>query len=399
MITVVCCPSSRVRLEKALVRKYEERNAARRRGARERDLWSEKQLEHKLKINEDWIHFDLIPGNHIVEETMESITRLIEELQFSQGKTKLLVLPPMVVNDKGIQMMERSIGRINWKLENGKFWRDVEDITGVIIPLSCQSSMKYCKNWVVLGIERKSMVLEIYDTRRAVGSYAILQRYADQISELAIGVVGRDFRVNKLLIMTETNQVADPVDCGILSALIINHLALELQGEPVFQIFAKDWLNMQRYYLMFNLEVGHNKMEIGRSGMAIQEEEVERDLEKKGELIWQLANEEMGTDSTHFNQAIDGWDNKVMREYPRGDLEQELTEIEGKFSQIIDEASGVEEYLPKDNTKPDQDGKDAGRKPVGKEDDLETQALLGKHSNNMEEEVHQNQTREAEDIL
>ncbi|KEJ82913.1 hypothetical protein OXYTRIMIC_486 [Oxytricha trifallax] len=88
MITVVCCPSSRVRLEKALVRKYEERNAARRRGARERDLWSEKQHEHKLKINEDWTHFDLIPGNHIVEETMESITRQIEELQFSQGKTK-----------------------------------------------------------------------------------------------------------------------------------------------------------------------------------------------------------------------------------------------------------------------------------------------------------------------
>ncbi|KEJ82847.1 hypothetical protein OXYTRIMIC_533 [Oxytricha trifallax] len=222
----------------------------------------------------------------------------------------------------------------------------------------------------------------------------------DQISELAIGVVGREFRVNKLLNMAETNQVADIVDCEILLALIINYLALELQGDPVFQIFAKDWLNMQRqYFLMFNLDVGHNKIEIGRSGIAIQEDEVERDLEKKGEMIWQPANEEMGTDSTHFNQAIDRWDNIVLREYPRGELEQELTDLEGKFSQIIEETSGVEEYLPKNNTKPVQDGKDAGMKPADKDDDLETQAPPGKHGNNKEEDVHQNQTQEAKDKI
>ncbi|KEJ83127.1 hypothetical protein OXYTRIMIC_598 [Oxytricha trifallax] len=38
MTTIVCCPSTRTKLEKALVRKYDERQAARRRGAREDEL-------------------------------------------------------------------------------------------------------------------------------------------------------------------------------------------------------------------------------------------------------------------------------------------------------------------------------------------------------------------------
>ncbi|KEJ82576.1 hypothetical protein OXYTRIMIC_457 [Oxytricha trifallax] len=49
MITIVCCPSARSRLKKALVKKYEDRREARQRGMRERDLWSQKQHDHWKK--------------------------------------------------------------------------------------------------------------------------------------------------------------------------------------------------------------------------------------------------------------------------------------------------------------------------------------------------------------
>ncbi|KEJ82611.1 hypothetical protein OXYTRIMIC_803 [Oxytricha trifallax] len=94
----------------------------------------------------------------------------------------------------------------------------------------------------------------------------------------------------------ETNQVRDPEDCGVLATLIINHL-LRIGWTTSVSDFAKDWLNMQRYYLMFNLEVGFSKMEIGRSGKAISEEETIREMERKSELIWQGADDEMGTSS------------------------------------------------------------------------------------------------------
>ncbi|KEJ83149.1 hypothetical protein OXYTRIMIC_345 [Oxytricha trifallax] len=355
MTTIVCCPSTRLKLEKALVRKYEERQAARRRGAREEDLWSKFQVEHEREINQQWKHFDLIPGNHVSEETLETITRQIEEVQINEQKVRYLTLPPVVLNDNGIHRLEKCIGESNWKLENGKFWRGTDDITGVLIPTSCQSSVKHCQNWVILKVERKSGAIEIYDTRREVGSYAVLQKHIAQLSELASGIVGDDFKVSKLVSMMETNQVRDPEDCGVLATLIINHLALELDGQPVFQIFAKDWVNIQRYYLMFNLEVGFTKMEIGRSGKAISEEETIREMERKSELIWQGADDEMGTSSYYYVPKIDRWDELILREAPRGQLEQELSECEGRFSEIIEGETAAEKYLFPDQIKPNSE--------------------------------------------
>ncbi|KEJ82518.1 hypothetical protein OXYTRIMIC_579 [Oxytricha trifallax] len=153
---------------------------------------------------------------------------------------------------------------------------------------------------------------------------------------MAYRIVGVDFKISKLANMMETNQVRDPEDCGILATLIINHLALELDGQPVFQIFSKDWVNMQRYYLKFNLEIGFTKMEIGRSGKAIIEDEAVREMEGKSELIWQGTDDEMGTSSYYYDPKIDRWDELVCREIPKRQLEQELFECEGKLSEIIE---------------------------------------------------------------
>ncbi|KEJ82683.1 hypothetical protein OXYTRIMIC_388 [Oxytricha trifallax] len=198
MTTIVCCPSTRVKLEKALVRKYDERQAARRRGAREKDLWSKCQVEHEREINQEWKHFDLIPGNHLSEETLESIIRQIEKVQIREQKIQYLTLPPVVLNDSRIHRLEKSIGESIWKLENGKYCIETKDIAGVIIPTSWQSSVKHCTNWVVLKVERKSGTIEIYDTRKEVESNAVLQKHIAQVSELASGIVGNDFKVSYL---------------------------------------------------------------------------------------------------------------------------------------------------------------------------------------------------------
>ncbi|KEJ82681.1 hypothetical protein OXYTRIMIC_438 [Oxytricha trifallax] len=236
-------------------------------------------------------------------------------------------------------MLEKSIGKSNWKIENGKQWRETEDIAGKIIPTSCQSNIKHCKSWVVLKIERKSGTMEIYDTIRKMGSYALLQKHIAQLREHETGIVGNDFKVNKLACMIETNQARDPEDCGVLATLVINHLALELEGQPVFQIFSKDWLNMQRYYFVFNLEIGFTQMENFRSGKAISEDEAIREMERKSELIWQVADDEMGTSSFYYDPKNDRWDDLIQREILRGQLKQEFIECKGKFSEIIEEGS------------------------------------------------------------
>ncbi|KEJ82593.1 hypothetical protein OXYTRIMIC_471 [Oxytricha trifallax] len=334
MVTIVCCPSARTRLEKALIKKYEDRREARRSGVRERDLWSEKQHDHWKEINQDWRHFDLIPGNHISEETMEAISQQMEEVQFSQNKLRIMIMPPIVMNDKGIQSLEKIIGSVNWKLDNGKYWRDTEEVEGVVIPTSCQSNLKNCKNWVILKIEKGAKTLEIHDTRKSIGSLAIIQKHLGKLSELLEETIGKEFKIDKLSGLVNTNQVKDPEDCGIMAILISNHIVMELQGEPVFQIFAKDWINMQRYYMM-----------TWKSGIALSDEEMARDTEKKNDKIWEHANEGLESETYIFNSQIDQWEEVVMREDPRGQIERELAVSEDRFSELIGEIPEVEGLL------------------------------------------------------
>ncbi|KEJ82481.1 hypothetical protein OXYTRIMIC_178 [Oxytricha trifallax] len=332
MITIVCCPSTRVKVEKALVRKYDDRRIARLKGARESELWSEKQLRYSKEINEEWQHFDLIPGFHVQEETMEMCLKQVEEMQFTYGKQKCLILPPMVMDDNGLRGVERWIGSTNWKLDNAKFWRDQEEIENIIIPTSCQSKMKNCQNWVIMKVERNSKQLEIFDVRKNVGSLAIIQKFVKQLNVMTQETVGPQFRAERVTSKVETNQVRDPEDCGVLALLIANHLALELEGDPILQIFAKDWINMQRYYLMFNLEVGFNKMEIGKSGIAIVEEEAEKNIEKRSSLIWKQADKELGVEANNPTNLVDRWEEMVMVNQWQSELEQEYEKFEREFN-------------------------------------------------------------------
>ncbi|KEJ82594.1 hypothetical protein OXYTRIMIC_035 [Oxytricha trifallax] len=169
MVTIVCCPSTRSRVEKALVRRFEDREDALRRGVRESDLWSEKQKIHSREINEDWQHIDLIPGRHVNEETLEIVMSQTEEVQFMFQKDRQFILPPIIMNDKGIHQVEKYIGSTNWKLDNSRYWRIIDDISNVIIPICCQSSVKNCYNWIVVRIEKETKQMEVYDTRRQIG--------------------------------------------------------------------------------------------------------------------------------------------------------------------------------------------------------------------------------------
>ncbi|KEJ82707.1 hypothetical protein OXYTRIMIC_286 [Oxytricha trifallax] len=51
---IVCCPSTRSKVEKALVRRFQDRQRARWEGAREIDLWSERQQKPWKEINGEW---------------------------------------------------------------------------------------------------------------------------------------------------------------------------------------------------------------------------------------------------------------------------------------------------------------------------------------------------------
>ncbi|KEJ82605.1 hypothetical protein OXYTRIMIC_658 [Oxytricha trifallax] len=272
-------------------------------------------------------------------------SNLIEEVQFNQRSNDFIILPPIVVNDKGIESLERVIETTNYKLENGRFWRSLEDISGMILPVCCQGSIKNCQNWTVWRIMRDSKTLEVYDSRTSVGSLAVIQKSTRQLNELMEGTLGKRFWLKRIEGKTGLHQVRDPEDCGILAILTINHLALDLQGEPIFQIFAKDWINMQRYYLMFNLEVGSVRMEIGKSGITIQEDELERDIERKNELIWQHADEDLESDSITFNAQVDQWDEVILRGDIKAHIENDIEDCEGKFSELVGDAPEVESYL------------------------------------------------------
>ncbi|KEJ82626.1 hypothetical protein OXYTRIMIC_301 [Oxytricha trifallax] len=335
MTTIVCCPSTRTKLEKALVRRYDDRRKARRRGEREYDLWSELQHKHSKEINQEWKHFDLIPGNHIADETIEMTSNLIEEVQFNQRSNDFIILPPIVVNDKGIESLERVIETTNYKLENGRFWRSLEDISGMILPVCCQGSIKNCQNWTVWRIMRDSKTLEVYDSRTSVGSLAVIQKSTRQLNELMEGTLGKRFWLKRIEGKTGLHQVRDPEDCGILAILTINHLALDLQGNPYSKSLPKIGLT----------QVGSVRMEIGKSGITIQEDELKRDIERKNELIWQHADEDLENGSITFNAQVDQWDEVILRGDIKAHIENEIEDCEGKFSELVGDAPEVESYF------------------------------------------------------
>ncbi|KEJ82704.1 hypothetical protein OXYTRIMIC_058 [Oxytricha trifallax] len=340
LTTIVCCPSTKSKLEKALVIRLQDREDARRKGMQEWDLWTEKQQNHWREINESWQHEDMIPGKHIQEETMEVCVRQIEEVQFCEQRIAQMILPPIVLNDKGITQLERNIGATNWKIENGRFWRESQDVQSVIIPISCQSILKNCRNWVIIRITKKSGKAEIYDTRKNVGSLAIVQKYLSQLNQMVTEIHGKEFQAQKIICKPETNQVRDPEDCGLMAILILNHLALELQGEPIFQIFSNDWTKMQRYYLLFNLEIGYMRMEIGKSGIALEEKDMDKITDKRNQTLWQ---EENGSQQTNFNTHVDAWDELVQDKGNKSQLEQFREEQEGNFSEMDRNPIAVED--------------------------------------------------------
>ncbi|KEJ82630.1 hypothetical protein OXYTRIMIC_216 [Oxytricha trifallax] len=122
----------------------------------------------------------------------------------------------------------------------------------------------------------------------------------------------------------------------------MNHLALELRGEPIFQIFSQDWIKMQRYYLLFNLEVGHMKMEIGKSGVNTQERDLEQIKNKRNETLWQ---EENISQQTYFNTQVDTWDELVLNNVGQSHLELYKGDDEGNFSEIGENPTVVEDYI------------------------------------------------------
>ncbi|KEJ82977.1 hypothetical protein OXYTRIMIC_420 [Oxytricha trifallax] len=169
--------------------------------------------------------------------------------------------------------------------------------------------------------------------------------------------MGKAYKADKVVIKQETNQVKDPEDCGVMAILIANHLALELVGEPIFQIFAKDWMNIQRYYLMFNLEVGLMKLEIGKSGVIVEEKTIEIIREKNNEMLWQAEMDENGTKNNNMISQIDMWDELVLKNSTEMQMELIKEEQEGRLSGINEEVDEVEGYLYQQSTLNEEDRK------------------------------------------
>ncbi|KEJ82667.1 hypothetical protein OXYTRIMIC_583 [Oxytricha trifallax] len=126
---------------------------------------------------------------------------------------------------------------------------------------------------------------------------------------------------------------------------------------------------MQRYYLMFNLEVGSVRMEIGKSGITIQEDELERDMERKNDLIWQHADEDLENGSTTFNAQIDQWDEVIMRENIKAQIEIEIEDCEGKFSELVGDAPEIEGYLFNGPIQPNSDKPENETKVIDQEEE------------------------------
>ncbi|KEJ82903.1 hypothetical protein OXYTRIMIC_756 [Oxytricha trifallax] len=190
-MVVIVLPEHQKQIERALVKRIQDREEARRKGMREQDLWSERQQNHWREINEKWQHEDMMHGRHIQEETMEVCLRQTEESQFCDQKISRMILHQIVMNDKGVTQIEKLIGATNWQIQNSRFLRESQDVKSVIIPVSFQSILKNCRNWVVLKIDKDSGQVEVYETRKEVGSLAIIQKHLDQINQMMIEIMGK----------------------------------------------------------------------------------------------------------------------------------------------------------------------------------------------------------------
>ncbi|KEJ82966.1 hypothetical protein OXYTRIMIC_019 [Oxytricha trifallax] len=102
--------------------------------------------------------------------------------------------------------------------------------------------------------------------------------------------------------------------------------------------------NMQRYDLMFNLEVGLLKLEIGKSGITIEEKTMEIIRERKNEMLWQAELEENGTQNKNMYSQFDVCE-MVLKNGSQMYMEKVYEEQEGGFSEKIVEGAYVEEYL------------------------------------------------------
>ncbi|KEJ82443.1 hypothetical protein OXYTRIMIC_710 [Oxytricha trifallax] len=100
---------------------------------------------------------------------------------------------------------------------------------------------------------------------------------------------------------------------------------------------------MQRYFLLYNLEVGLMKLEIGKSVVTVEEQKMEIIREKRNEALWHT--EENGTQNTNIISQVDVWDELVLENGIRRQMELLQEEQEEKFSEIIEEGNEIENYL------------------------------------------------------
>ncbi|KEJ82381.1 hypothetical protein OXYTRIMIC_515 [Oxytricha trifallax] len=347
-ITIFCCPSTRSKIEKDLIRRFNDREDARKRGTREHLLWTEKQKQHWKDINDEWKHANLIPGNHIQEDTMEDCLKMIEEVQLKEHKFTQLILPPIVLNDKGMVQMEKSIASMTWKLENGSvlettrtgrgnhFASMLPKLNQEVSKLDNFESDQEVTNDGDIGCKKASWQLS--------GS-TVVSRSTEHPPQRSNGE-----RIHNRQNIHEPGDQPSTRPRGLRT--------LEIPGQPVFQIFANDWINMQRYYLMFNLEIGYIKIEIGRSGKAVEKQEVERIAEKKNEALWQWVEQEADTEMINQTSHIDMWDDLVLKNGAQFKLEREKVINEGEFSEAGEQLRDVEWYLSNDRTRISQKTQD-----------------------------------------
>ncbi|KEJ82888.1 hypothetical protein OXYTRIMIC_709 [Oxytricha trifallax] len=108
---------------------------------------------------------------------------------------------------------------------------------------------------------------------------------------------------------------------------------------------------MQRHYMMLNLEVGHIKMEIGKSGTTIENKELERNTEKKCMALWEHIWQEPDTKMMNQQSHVDQWEELVQKDAQVFHIEEEGDKREGKFSKLGEDLTEFEWYLQKDRTK------------------------------------------------
>ncbi|KEJ82942.1 hypothetical protein OXYTRIMIC_263 [Oxytricha trifallax] len=102
---------------------------------------------------------------------------------------------------------------------------------------------------------------------------------------------------------------------------------------------------MQRYYLKFNLEVGLMKLEIGISGISVDEKTIETMIEQQTEALLQKEHETEGAQGWNNFLAIDVWDEMVLENGVKLQMELIQEERDASFNAVIEEGAEEEDYL------------------------------------------------------